>query len=367
VDEAEEEEDARSYASARSGSSYSYSSSDSSSGGEDRIGAAAKETVPQQPAARSTEKTSGGTTADAAPHGACDEVKSEADTLSALRAQVVSAIERNDGADFQAALAANPKQVHTEAAASGAAEATSPTMVASPSPHSAQEDLSPTSPAAAETAPPPERQTPQEERPPMARPVGFIRVFADGSFDLVTPENPDVPVPLQQTDMNRCLTIVKSVAYELARDDVPRVESTAGPTPADSSGEAQPPMESTAAATPVVSSGEGTTEPQVECIAATESAAAATGATNAETPNPADDSAQASQALAADTAGDAPATAASAPMEDAAGNAEANSAVRGMSTAANAAASELQSGSARGRSRKRRKRQRHKRPKSPRA
>ena len=110
VDEAEEEEDARSYASARSGSSYSYSS-DSSSGGEDRIGAAAKETVPQQPAARSTEKTSGGTTADAAPHGACDEVKSEADTLSALRAQVVSAIERNDGADFQAALAANPKQV----------------------------------------------------------------------------------------------------------------------------------------------------------------------------------------------------------------------------------------------------------------
>jgi hypothetical protein len=259
-------------------------------------------------------------------------------------------------------------------------------MVASPSPHSAQEDLSPTSPAAAETAPPPERQTPQEERPPMARPVGFIRVFADGSFDLVTPENPDVPLPLQQTDMNRCLCIVKSVAYELARDDVPRVESTAGPTPADSSGEAQPPMESpaaptpvvssgeahppmesTAAPTPVVSSGEGTTEPQVECIAATESAAAATGATNAETPNPADDSAQASQVLAADTAGDAPATAASAPMEDAAGNAEANSAVRGMSTAANAAASELQSGSARGRSRKRRKRQRHKRPKSPRA
>ena len=276
---------------------------------------------------------------------------------------MVSAIERNDGADFQAALAANPKQVHTEAAASGAAEATSPTMVASPSPHSAQEDLSPTSPAAAETAPPPERQTPQEERP---RPVGFIRVFADGSFDLVTPENPDAPLPLQQTDMNRCLCIVKSAAYELARDDVPRVESTAGPTPADSSGEAQPPMESTAAATPVVSSGEGTTEPQVECIAATESAAA-TGATNAETPNPADDSAQASQALAADTAGDAPATAASAPMEDAAGNAEANSAVTGMSTAANAAASELQSGSARGRSRKRRKRQRHKRPKSPRA
>ena len=365
MEEAEEEDDARSYASARSGSSYSYSSSDSSSGGEDRTGAAAKKTVPQQSAARSTEKTSGGTTADAAPHGACDEVKSEADTLSALRAQVVSAIERNDGADFQAALAANPKQVHTEAAASGAAEATSPTMVASPSPLSAQEDLSPTSPAAAETAPapPPERQTPQEERP---RPVGFIRVFADGSFDLVTPENPDAPLPLQQTDMNRCLCIVKSAAYELARDDVPRVESTAGPTPADSSGEAQPPMESTAAATPVVSSGEGTTEPQVECIAATESAAA-TGATNAETPNPADDSAQASQALAADTAGDAPATAASAPMEDAAGNAEANSAVTGMSTAANAAASELQSGSARGRSRKRRKRQRHKRPKSPRA
>ena len=316
MEEAEEEDDARSYASARSGSSYSYSSSDSSSGGEDRTGAAAKKTVPQQSAARSTEKTSGGTTADAAPHGACDEVKSEADTLSALRAQVVSAIERNDGADFQAALAANPKQVHTEAAASGAAEATSPTMVASPSPHSAQEDLSPTSPAAAETAPPPERQTPQEERP---RPVGFIRVFADGSFDLVTPENPDVPVPLQQTDMNRCLTIVKSAAYELARDDVPRLESTARPTPADSSGEAKPPMESpagptpvvssaeahppmesTAAPTPVVSSGEGTTEPQVECIAATESAAAATGATNTETPTPADNSAQASHTVCID-------------------------------------------------------------------
>ena len=55
VDEAEEEDDARSYASARSGSSYSYSSSDSSSGGEDRTGAAAKETVPQQSAARSIE------------------------------------------------------------------------------------------------------------------------------------------------------------------------------------------------------------------------------------------------------------------------------------------------------------------------
>ena len=106
-----------------------------------RIGSERRPRKLQQPAARSTEKTSGGTTADAAPHGACDEVKSEADTLSALRAQVVSAIERNDGADFQAALAANPKQVHTEAAASQAAEATSPTMVASPSPLSAQEDL----------------------------------------------------------------------------------------------------------------------------------------------------------------------------------------------------------------------------------
>jgi len=55
----------------------------------------------------------------------CDELKLEAETLSALKCRVARAIERNEGKDFQAALSANPKKNHTEAAASQAAEATS--------------------------------------------------------------------------------------------------------------------------------------------------------------------------------------------------------------------------------------------------
>ena len=127
----------------------------------------------------------------------CDELKLEAETLSALKCRVARAIERNEGKDFQAALSANPKKITQRQQHRKPQRQQAYTVMASPSPHGPQEELSPTSPAPAETALPPDSQNSLEEIPPKRQPAAFIRVFADGSFDVVTAENPDLPVPLQ--------------------------------------------------------------------------------------------------------------------------------------------------------------------------
>ena len=291
-------------------------------------------------------------------------------------------MERKETKDLEAALAANPKQVDKAVAAAApppaaaapaeaapAAEATSPTVMTSPSQHSPQDE--PTSPA--ETVLPPEGSNPPEQLPGKAGPAALIRVFPDGSWDVVTPQNPDTPVDLPPEESSNCLRIAQQAADTLLRAEP---QKTAGATPADNSSNAAQQKGAVGAtpATPTAGSGDATQQ-QLECTAdsartaasgdasqlhvdcKTEPDSAATGGHIAEKPRkkPAAEPAE---------AGADPATSSNASMAlkeeaDSAEGAHAADAASTDDAATEDAAEE------RGRTSKRRKRHRRQRPKSP--
>ena len=330
-----EEEDAANFASARSESgsdSSSYSESDSSD--SDRPPAAAPSAVRTEEVSTSDQTVPPQAAATAGSAHDAEEGQADAETLSALKLQVRRALESNGGKDLEAALAANPRKENTAEAAAEAAEATSPTVMQSPS---QQGNETPTSPAAeAET------QKETELVQPKREPAALIRIFSDGSFDVVNPKNPDVPVPLEQEERDDCMAIARKAADQFlqAQERVEK-ETIAEATPAAAAQQEEGVKAETASA-----ANDGT-------------AAAAEPPTAKESPKPADTSAQAAMNR---EAGDAPARASTARMEVKQEGDEETT----MLTAADTAEAEESAEEAenRGRPQKRRKRHRHKKPKS---